>query len=77
MRKDTLADAVAGIVSQIAAALLAGHSTAELRAEMSQLEERQRREVAATAAAERDDRPPSGGPRRMLVSRWRGRQRSG
>ncbi len=48
--------AMAALASQIAAALLAGQPTAELRRELSELELAHRREIAAAAAAEREAR---------------------
>ena len=50
-----IAGAIAAVAASIADALLDGRPTAALRAEMSELEQRQRREVAA-AAAEREAR---------------------
>ncbi len=51
-----IATAIAALASQINAALLAGDSTAELRRELAELEQRRRREAAEAAAAEREGR---------------------
>ncbi len=56
MHGTNIAGVLAALASQISDALLAGHSTAELRAEMSALEQRQRREAAEREAAERQAR---------------------
>jgi hypothetical protein len=48
--------AIVSLANQISAALLAGHDTRALRAEMSALERRQRREAAEAAAAEVEER---------------------
>jgi membrane protein involved in colicin uptake len=56
MHGNSIAGAIASLASRIDGALLAGHDTRELRAELARLEQERRREAAEAAAAEREAR---------------------